>query len=210
MQFDFVAPYYDFISKLVFGSVIEKTKTSLFSRITHGSKVLFIGGGSGYSLEILLNTKKNLVIDFVDASHKMILQAKNRVKESSDIKFHQIHIEEFSGDSYDFVITEFFFDLFDEKKIVELVKIISSKTNKKGNWIDTDFRESLNFKNKIILKLMYQFFKITIKIASNKLVYTKPIFKKAGFQIIAEKKSHTSFISSIVFAKLLHHNTLEE
>lgn len=202
MQFDFVAPYYDSISKLVFGSVIEKTKTSLFSNITHRSKVLFIGGGSGYSLERLLNTKENLVIDFVDPSHKMILKAKNRVKDSSVVNFHQIHIEEFSGDAYDFVITEFFFDLFGQKKIIELVRIISSKINKNGNWIDTDFREPSNFNNKIILKLMYQFFKITVNIDSNKLVYTKPIFKNAGLKIIVEEKSSTGFISSQLIARL--------
>lgn len=202
MQFDFVAPYYDFISKLVFGSVIEQTKTSLFSNITHGSKVLFIGGGSGYSLERLLISRKNLVIDFVDPSRKMILKAKNRVKDSSEVNFHQIHIEEFSGDAYDFVITEFFFDLFGQKRIIELVRIISSKINKKGNWIDTDFREPSYFKNKIILKLMYQFFKITVNIASNKLVYTKPIFKNAGLKIIGEEKSSTGFISSQLIARL--------
>lgn len=196
MQFDFIAPYYDAISRIVFGTVLEKAKITHFGNITNGSRVLFIGGGSGSSLASLLQTRDDLKTDFVDSSQKMISIAKKRVLDSFNVSFYHIPVEQFDGSSYDFIITEFFFDLFDKNKTKELIEIIASKLTKDGKWIDTDFRESSKLKNKIILKLMYKFFNISAKLKSNKLVHTNLFFIKAGYEITHECKFNSGFISS--------------
>ena len=196
MRFDFIAPYYDFISKLVFVDVLEKSKVSQFSNISKGSKVLFVGGGSGSSLNMLLKTSSNLEIDFVEPSQKMISIAKGRIGSTSCVNFHQIGIENFNGSSYDVIITEFFFDLFDKESIQLLIKGIGSKLNTNGKWIDTDFRIPQGRINKIILTVMYLFFKITAGVVIQKLTSTKNLFSRAGFEIGNEKKFRDGFISS--------------
>lgn len=196
MQFDFIAPYYDFISKLVFGDILEKAKVSQFSNISNGSKVLIIGGGSGSSLVGLLKDRLDIQIDFVEPSNKMIFKAKRRIGVLEDVNFYNVNIENFDGVSYDFVITEFFFDLIDKEEILILIKTIGQKLNNNGKWIDTDFRVTQRLMSRITLKIMYLFFRITSGVVVQKLISTKSIFNQVGFEINNEQNFKEGFISS--------------
>lgn len=196
MQFDFIAPYYDSLSRFIFGKTLEKAKTTLFDEIKDGSKVLVVGGGTGESIKGLVSSNYHLQIDFVEASEKMISKARNGLKNFSNVNFYHTQIEQFEGTSYDVIITEFFFDLFEEKKVKKLINILGCKLNKKGKWIDTDFRKPINLRQVLVLKAMYIFFKITASISSNYLVDTNPIIKKAGYIIKREIKFSSNFISS--------------
>lgn len=196
MDFNSVAPYYDVLSKIVFGSTLEKVKCSLFENIPVESNILFIGGGTGVSLVKLLNSKGGLKIDFVDSSAKMISKAKNRVGHNSHVRFHSVPIQNFNGKGYDIIITEFFFDLFNQIEAEELITAIKLKLKKTGIWIDTDFRKPKTLKNKWVLKWMYWFFMHASNIKVNELVGTKPIFKKNFLKLTEEKKSKSNFVSS--------------
>ncbi len=202
MEFNTIAPYYDTLSRMVFGNTLEKAKVSLYDHIKNGSTILFIGGGSGSSLQALLKLRKNLTIDFVESSGKMISKAKNRAKNTSVVNFYHKPVEEFEGLNYDYVITEFFLDLFEEPKIKDLIEIISFKLANNGKWIDTDFRQPSKYKGKFILKLMYWFFNIIANVASTKLVCAKPLLQTAGFDICLEKESKSKYISSRLITTL--------
>ena len=202
MQFDFISKYYDTLNTLVFGSVIYKAKISLFDDIKDGSTILFVGGGSGLSLVPLLNKRPNVKIDFIDSSRKMILKAKDRIPIDSNVAFHPIEIEQFEGITYDYIITEFFFDLFDKNQIIEIIEGLMKKGNSRGIWIDTDFRKPINFKSKFTLNLMYFFFKITANLKTNELVSTQPLFENNGLKIRKEVKFNAGFISSQLIAGL--------
>jgi ubiquinone/menaquinone biosynthesis C-methylase UbiE len=196
MRFNFIAPYYDLLSKLIFGTKIEKLKVSFFNRIPANSNVLFIGGGSGTSLQTLLQIRNNVSIDYVEPSSKMIKKAIKRVGGSTNIHFHQLNIEEFEGVDYDVIITEYFFDLFDEFKIYELVEMIGLKLNRNGKWIDTDFRAPNTFKDRLLLKTMYLFFKLTVNLKTNNLVSTNQLFLNAGLEILGENTACEGFSTS--------------
>lgn len=181
---------------MVFGGVIEKAKVANYNAISNGSNILFIGGGSGISLVKLLSLEKNLTIDYVDASQKMIVIAQRRVGESEGLNFYHTPIEKFDGAGYDFIITEFIFDLFTKEEIGKLVRLINSKLKIGGFWIDTDFRKPILMEDRILLKLMYYFFKATSAINTSNLVETKPIMIKEGFKIKKNLKFKSGFISS--------------
>jgi len=202
MQFDFISLYYDRLSKLVFGAALENAKTSLYANIPNGAKLLFVGGGTGLPLLTLLSKNQNLKIDFVDSSNKMIAIAKKRTESYTNVKFHTVDIKQFAGDSYDFIITEFFFDLFTKDSCVKLIASLSKKLNRNGVWIDTDFRKPQNIKSRLILKSMYQFFKIFAKVETNILVNTMPIFEAKGYRIKKERKFNSGFISSQLIAAI--------
>ena len=202
MEFNFIAPYYDRLSKIVFGDSIQRAKVAQYSNISKGSKVLFVGGGSGVSLDSLLKINLDLQIDFVEPSEKMMNKAKKRISKVRQVNFHQVPVENFCGSSYDCVITEFFFDLFYKDTIQVLMKIIGGKLNKDGIWIDTDFRAPQGLANKAALKMMYLFFRITSGVVAQKLVSTKPIFSQSAFEIENEQYFKKGFISS----RLIHRN----
>jgi ubiquinone/menaquinone biosynthesis C-methylase UbiE len=53
-NFDFIAPYYDFLSKLIFGKRLRIAQTSLLSKIPRHQRILLVGGGTGWILPELL------------------------------------------------------------------------------------------------------------------------------------------------------------
>jgi ubiquinone/menaquinone biosynthesis C-methylase UbiE len=83
-NFDFIAPFYDSLARLVFGKALQKAKTSFTDRIPTGGRLLLMGGGTGTILNTLLKTHPALEIDFVDVSGKMLKLAENNL----DSGFH--------------------------------------------------------------------------------------------------------------------------
>ena len=176
MQFNFVAKYYTFISRVVFGNSLEIAKVSLFNKIPDYGRVLIIGGGTGVSLGFLVKLKPHIKIDFVEVSSKMIALAKARVN-NGKTQFVCAPIEKFEGTDYDVIITEFFLDLFTVTEIEKHICLIKQKLSTNGIWIDTDFRPTNKIYDKILLKVMYCFFKLF-----SKILYSYPFILKTNYK----------------------------
>ena len=50
-QFDLVAPFYDALSRLVFGDQIVKSQTHFLHQVQKDDQVLILGGGTGQIFE---------------------------------------------------------------------------------------------------------------------------------------------------------------
>lgn len=203
LNFNKVAAIYDPLAYLVYGKTLEKGKRSLLPSIKESQSVLFIGGGTGATLEYLNAHFSNLKIDYVEASSQMIDRAKLRMVGNLSINFHNTLIEEFTGSNYDVIITEFFFDLFDQNEIDQLVQIISNKLKKGGVWIDTDFRLSKRVAHKIIMKATYLFFRLVIQLKAKKLLEPLETFSKRQLIVMDEKSFGNGLVTSRLFVQNL-------
>ncbi len=196
MQFNFIAKYYTLLSKLVFGTALETAKTSLFYKIPAQAKVLFIGGGTGTSLKALVLLKPNVQVDFVEVSEQMMERAKKQMDFANTINFISSPIEEFKGEKYDVLITEFFFDLFTKDKIMQLMPHIMLKLNVGGCWIDTDFRPTAKLPQRVLLKIMYLFFNVTVGLKTLSLADVQKLYPPNSFTLTLEKKYKKGFVTS--------------
>ncbi len=199
MQFNLVSKYYNWLSSLVFGGSLEMAKISLFDRVPEGAFVLIIGGGTGSSLKNLLQLKKNIRVDFVDASEQMVARTKQTVKDSNLVNYVVCPIKEYNGAQYDVIITEFFLDLFSKETLSDLVPFIGSKLKVNATWLDTDFRKPQKKRHQLLLTFMYLFFKITANIEANRLVDVEKMMNKNGLQKLDEVTFKSGFISSRLF-----------
>ena len=204
MQFNFIAKYYTFISRAVFGNSLEKAKVSLFNNIPDNAKVLIIGGGTGVSLAFLNRLKPQLIIHFVEASSEMVKIAKSKI-DTGQVDFYYSTIEDFGGGNYDVIITEFFLDLFSENEIKSYIHLITHKLSKNGVWFDTDFRATNSLSKKALLKIMYLFFRIFSNVKVDKLIATKKIIESKGLIITKEKKFKSGFITSRLIVQQQFH-----
>ncbi|MEO1255896.1 MAG: hypothetical protein AAFY41_13590, partial [Bacteroidota bacterium] len=75
-NFNSVAPFYDFLSKLVFDSSLLRAQKIYLDRIRSTDKVLILGGGTG---EILKFVPKCESLYFLDKSSKMIEIAERKM-----------------------------------------------------------------------------------------------------------------------------------
>ena len=110
--FDKLAPYYDRLTRLVYGKSIKDSQEQFLSQVRFGSSVLIVGGGTGKILKKLFAIP-GIAITYVDASEEMINRAKDQVYNSECSTFIHTKISEFNADDqFDYIITPFFLDLF--------------------------------------------------------------------------------------------------
>lgn len=202
-DFDSVAPYYDVLVKVVFGKSITRSQTEYLRCISDDANVLILGGGSGWIIEEINRRVKDCRIYYIDASEKMISLAKRKSTNANNVFF--IHgTEEHIPEKlfYDVVITNFYFDLFNAKGVNEKMGTISNRLTNNVMWIVTDF---INEKwwHRIMLWIMYRFFKFTSHIEASYLNDWRRAFQQDGWICAHKKPFYGDFIETRVFRKLL-------
>ncbi len=205
-NYDKIAKHYDFISRIVFGRSLINAQTCLLKYIEPGSNILIVGGGTGIILEEISKIYTvGLTITYVEISGNMIEIAKKRNWKQNNIHFIQQPIEDFiTGEKFDIILTPFLFDNFTETKISKVFKILDSILKTNGSWLFIDFSyEEKNGKlwQKILLKIMYQFFRLTCNIEAKALVNMENIFATNSYKNIYETTHYSGFIKSIVYRK---------
>lgn len=205
-NYDAIAPWYDKLSRLVFGKAQVHAQTALLTYIPPGSKVLIIGGGSGWILEELAHVHPSgLQITYVEISAKMLELSRRRHLGGNKIRFVQQAVEDFSAtETFDVVFTPFLFDNFTTAKAQSVFDLLHALLRQKGLWMFVDFQYS-HSKNswwqKILLHTMLAFFKIVSRIEATTLVNMEPIFAAKNYRVLFNRKSFGSFIHSTVYEK---------
>ena len=196
-RFDLIAPWYDFIGKLVFGNSIIKSQSYFILEIKELDEVLILGGGTGKLLSQMPKCKE---IRFIDLSQKMIDSAKKR-ECKSPITFTQSDflIDDFKS-TYDIIICPFFLDCFDEAHLKEAILKVKNLLKEDGKLIVTDFQQTNG--NKFLLKLMHYFFKIFASLESKRLKSIHQEVELVGFSEVESKYFYRNMIFSRLYGNL--------
>uniref|UniRef100_F4C745 Methyltransferase type 12 n=1 Tax=Sphingobacterium sp. (strain 21) TaxID=743722 RepID=F4C745_SPHS2 len=206
-NYDNIAPLYDRLSRLVFGRAQVNVQLDLIHSIAADSRILIVGGGSGWILEALAKLHaEGLTITYVEISEKMLRMARDRNCANNKVVFVEQAIEDFEAlqNSYDVIITSFLFDNFlrpkAEKVFGHLTRLLASE----GLWLYADFYLDPNKKNgwkKGMLKLMYKFFGYLCQVEARNLIDMSPYFQRNRYQMLFSSLHYAGFIKGIVYKK---------
>ena len=205
-NYDSIAQVYDLTSRLVFGKAIIRAQECMLGYIQPDSNILIVGGGTGWILESISDLyPQGLYIDYVEASAQMIDLSKKRNCKDNKVNFIHLPIENFSTDKqYDVIITPFIFDNFSADKIELVFTKLDDRLKSNGLWLYTDFvyeRSQSKLWQKILLKVMYLFFRITSGIETQELISMESYFAPSYHKEF-EASHYFKFIQSIVYRKL--------
>lgn len=205
-DYNFIAPYYDFISRIIFGKAIIRAQACLLSHITPNSNLLIAGGGSGWILEEIAKLHPGgLTITYIDNAAKMIALAKKRQCGANKVVFICEPIENYHIiQQFDCVFTAFFFDNFKIEKAAAVFETIHHHLKTGGNWLYADFAPAHLVKKywqKMLLKMMYFFFRVVSKIEAQELADTSSLFKTFRYRQFFIKWHYCQFIQSVVYKK---------
>tara|TARA_B100000809_G_scaffold232978_1_gene249336 strand:- start:994 stop:1614 length:621 start_codon:yes stop_codon:yes gene_type:complete len=162
MSFDRVSSVYDVLSKLVYGNSIRDAQVYFLDQIKSGSKVLVLGGGTGWLLDELAKVNLNIEVEYVEASNKM-LEKSRKYGSLPFSKLNYILGTEISveGNSYDFIITPFVLDVFPQTQMLKMVSRVKDLLKVKGSWLCVDFNShDRSIKAKLLSFVMIQFFRL--------------------------------------------------
>lgn len=166
--FDRLAPIYTRLSQIFFGKSLERAQAHLLDVIKTNDRVLILGGGSGDLLKQLLKNKPQISVDYIDISEKMIGLARERNQNPTTVNFIIGTEQNIPTGTYSIIITNFYLDLFSDNTLPHVIHKIKVHTNPGTQWLVTDFVSKKNW-HKIMLWVMYRFFRITTGIEARSL-----------------------------------------
>jgi tRNA (cmo5U34)-methyltransferase len=199
-NFDFIAPFYDKLSRMVFGRAMHSAQTAYLQQIVQGGNVLILGGGTGWLLSELLTINPTCRVWYVEASQSMIKFAKTNTEgRNNDVMFiHGTEDDLPGGVVFDAVITHFFFDLFSTAKCGRIVARIRPAIHPKTIWLVSDFVNT-TWWHSAMLVAMYRFFKVVSGIEANSLPDWQNAMVLGGFREINSEETYGRFIRSGLF-----------
>lgn len=203
-NYDTVAPFYDLLSKLVFGGSVLRAHKFLVNAVPAGSSVLIVGGGTGFMLEeISKKHASGLQITYVDISPKMIAFSKKRnIGGNNVLLINQSIFDTAFPKQFDVVITPFFLDNFSNNTAKIIFNKIDAALASGGLWLFADFQsEKNNLWQKMLLKLMYFFFKIVCNIEASHLPDSPSFFLQYDYKSIDMKTFYKDFIYAVIYQK---------
>jgi ubiquinone/menaquinone biosynthesis C-methylase UbiE len=193
--------FYDRLSRLVYGRALIKAQVYLLRFIPTNSKVLIVGGGTGWILEEIVKIHPSgLQCTYVEVAPKMMALSKKRKAGNNRVIFINEAIENVPLLSdFDVVITPFLFDNFTEQTFKKVFSHIHSSLKPGGLWLNCDFQLKGKWWQKGLLKSMFLFFRMICDIEASALPDVNNQFNQRGYKAIASETFFGEFIISQVF-----------
>lgn len=197
MSYNYIVPFYDFLSRMVFGNRIFLSKSFFFKHIKSYNKIkiLIIGGGTGDTLHKL---PADASITFLDSSEKMLKRAKSR--RGNNIEFKLEDCKTFVPKAkYDVVIIDFFLDQFSDKELLKIINKIDLFLVQNGRVLVSEFVINKRW-HQYYLRIMYLFFRFTTGLNTSILPGWE-LAMENKFELISHKFFYSKFIKSAVYLK---------
>ena len=198
--FDRVAWFYDPLARLVFGRYMVESQTHFLDRISPGSSVLIVGGGTGWILDELFVRTSNCEVWYVEPSEKMLRRARQRGA-SGKVHFIRGTWKNLPVQKFDAVVTNYFLDLFTDRTLKEVIQVMGSALDAGGMWFVTDFTRGRKW-HSAMLAVMYLFFRVLCNIEASTLPAWEEAMSHAGFRPAGSKFTYGGFMKSVLFKRL--------
>ena len=197
MNCDLIAPHYWWIEKLGMGRTLERRRRWFLPEIGNARRALVLGDGDGRFLRELLRRNSMVRADYVDLSGRMLELARHNAGVAR-VDYHQADARtlEFPGNEYDLIATHFFFDCFNPSDLDTLIGRVSAGAASPGaRWIVSEFCAS-TILARLLVSVLYQFFRITTGLKTRKLADHRPILRSHGFRLISASHSYGALVVS--------------
>ena len=200
-----VAPWYESLAKLVFGSALLRIQKALIQELPTQGTIAIVGGGTGHILPHLYTHAPQLNVVYVEASEQMIQIAHKYAPPQMHITFVHTDSQEWAKDNIIGIYAGFFFDLFEPSECKNIICNIEDKCSEHLTWYVADFDKTLlqqaSFLRKSQLKASIFFFRI---VAKHQLSYLPDVFEtfsQLGYKTLKNNTLDNQIISFSVFRK---------
>lgn len=192
---------YDWLATIFIGEVIRDAQRHFLQKITNAKEILILGGGTGWLLKDINLRNNEAKILYVEASSAMIDRAKEFNSACRVTFLHGTELDLQRSVKFDVIITNFYLDLFSENSLREKIQLIKSQLRDNGTWLATDFVRPKKRIHKLLLWVMYRFFRIATSIEATSLPSWEKQMKEQGMILVESHMFKNDFIKSAVFSR---------
>ncbi|HRI80474.1 MAG TPA: class I SAM-dependent methyltransferase [Cyclobacteriaceae bacterium] len=194
--FDFLAPYYDKLTSLVFGGEIRRAQVHFLKSVPPCADVLVLGGGTGWIISEILLRQPDCHIWFIDSSSAMIDRARKMNPDTNHVTYICGTTDQIPQRNFSAIILPFFLDLFSTAHLSEVIGQIALASNIETRWLITDFVNGGKWWQKSLLMIMYFFFRIICNIEAIVLPDWREVLHEMAFIKIETGLFYHGFIES--------------
>jgi len=191
MSFDRLAKAYGVLEAISAGGKMQRCRVAWLDAIPAPRHVLLAGEGHGRFLPECVRRFPDARIVVVDASAVMLDRARQRLKylgsAAARVEFLHADVARWeAGDSgFDLIVTQFFLDCFPADALAAVVTRLAALATADAHWLLADFqiapRGLARWRSRMIVGLLYGFFRVVCGVAADHLVAPDAELEKAGF-----------------------------
>ena len=188
---------------MVYGHALIDAQVYLLQYIPANTRVLMVGGGTGWILEELTKIHPSgLEITYVEVAADMMALSKKRNIGNNKVVFINDAIENVNLVAcFDVVITPFLFDNFTKASTEKVFNHIHQLLKFQGAWLNADFQLTGKWWQMALLRSMFLFFRVLCRIEASKLPNVENNFELQGYKVVAEKTFYGNFIISKAYRR---------
>jgi ubiquinone/menaquinone biosynthesis C-methylase UbiE len=212
MNCDAIAGAYRWMEYAAFGKALERCRCSLLDHLGASRRALVLGDGDGRFLAAFASRHPAVTIDYVDVSGAMLKLAQRRLHSKPDvnrsrIQFHRtdVRILDWQAPHYDLIACHFFFDVFAQAELADVLRRISQAAIPRAKWLVSEFdlppARLRRAGALILLRIMYGFFRLATGLANQELPEWRPLLESHGFSREASSSERGGFIVSELWAR---------
>lgn len=206
MSFDRLAPHYTWMENVLAGARLQRSRVVWLDALAGCETILIAGVGHGHFLRQCARRFPEARITSVDASARMLQQAKQRARrEKLDLdRLEFVHASlpawRPPAESFDAVVTHFFLDCFPPDELAEVIGALAGAARPGARWIVTDFavptHGAARQRAKAVHALMYGFFRRITRIRARRLTEPDHLLRHAGFELERRQTSEWGLLRS--------------
>lgn len=207
MNFDPLAPHYDWLEAVTAGSRLQRARTQWLDALNGCRHILSMGEGHGRFAAACLERFPEATLTCVEASPAMLSVGRRRTQPWGDrVQWECAEALAWQPPKkYDAMVTCFFLDCFPPETLRLVVEHLSNSISEHAPWLVTDFAlpkaGPARWRAKGVHALMYSFFRIVTRLPARRLTPADDLFTEHGFQLMRRRHFEWGLVCSEVWQR---------
>lgn len=194
MNFDRLAPHYDWLESLTAGPRLQRARTAFLGELARCRHILSVGEGHGRFAAACTARFPDANLTCVEASAKMLSRARRRVAPHSKVTWVQSDFLAWPppANTFDALVTCFFLDCFTPSQLEAVIAKLAGCAGNETAWLIVDFtippRGLARLRAKFVHALMYGFFRLATRLPACRLTPPDELLAAHGFRLVLRRE----------------------
>lgn len=214
MNFDLVAPHYDWMEAVTAGGLLQRARTSWLDELAGCRRLLSVGEGHGKFAAAFAERFPCTELTCVEASPRMLARARRRLAEtrrgaggSASVRWINAAMPVWAppAGSFDAIATCFFLDCFPPDDLRDLIANLAAGATREATWLVVDFAVPLSgpmrWRALAMHAVMYGFFRLAAGLPARRLTSPDELLSAQGFQLTARREFSWGLVRADVWRR---------
>lgn len=207
MNFDRLAPHYDWMEALTAGGGLQGARTHWLGALAGRGNILSAGEGHGRFAAACAARHPAARLTCLEASAGMLARARRRTR-GHDGRTRWVQADVLAWRSpaaFDAVVTCFFLDCFPPERMADVVGRLAQAATPDAVWLVVDFSVPATgparWRAQAVHWLMYRFFRLAVGLPAQRLTPPDPLLARQGFQLRGRKEFNHGLVRADLWAR---------